>query len=78
MSFGENVVYYRKELKITQEELAEKLCVSRQTVSRWENDSFFPDMDTLIKLCDLFECFSPKYQFWQSQSVGNELVVVAH
>ena len=56
MSFGENVVYYRKELKITQEELAEKLCVSRQTVSRWENDSFFPDMDTLIKLCDLFEC----------------------
>ncbi len=56
MSFGQNVVYYRKELKITQEELAEKLCVSRQTVSRWENDSFFPDMDTLIKLCDLFEC----------------------
>ncbi len=56
MSFGENVVYYRKKLKITQEELAEKVCVSRQTVSRWENDSFFPDMDTLIKLCDLFDC----------------------
>lgn len=56
MSFGENVVYYRKKLKITQEELAEKLYVSRQTVSRWENDSFYPDMDTLIKLCDIFNC----------------------
>ncbi len=56
MSFGENVVYFRKKLKITQEELAEKLFVSRQTVSRWENDSFYPDMDTLIKLCDIFDC----------------------
>lgn len=56
MSFGENLVYYRKRLKITQEELAERLYVSRQTVSRWENDSFYPDMDTLIKLCDIFDC----------------------
>lgn len=56
MSFGENVSYYRKKSKITQEELAEKLEVSRQTVSRWENDSALPDVDTLIKLCELFDC----------------------
>ena len=36
MSFGENVGYYRKLLNITQEELAQQLFVSRQTVSRWE------------------------------------------
>lgn len=56
MSFGENVAYYRKKRKITQEELAERLCVSRQTVSRWETDSTFPDVDMLITLCDTFEC----------------------
>jgi len=56
MSFGKNVGYYRKQLKITQEELAERLYVSRQTISRWENDSVFPDVETIIKLCDLFGC----------------------
>ncbi len=56
MNFGNNLIYYRKKLGITQEELADKLFVSRQTVSRWETDSTFPDIETLIKLCDLFEC----------------------
>ena len=54
--FGENVSFYRKKLNITQEDLAEKMSVSRQTVSRWENNSAFPEVETLIKLCDLFEC----------------------
>ena len=56
MSFGKNIVYYRKKQKITQEELAERLYVSRQTISRWENDSVFPDVETIIKLCELFDC----------------------
>ena len=56
MSFGENVSFYRKGLKITQEELAERLFVSRQTVSRWETDSALPDVETIIKLCELFGC----------------------
>ena len=56
MSFGENLIYYRKNLKITQEELAEKLFVSRQTVSRWETDSTFPDVEMLMNLCELFDC----------------------
>lgn len=54
--FGENVAFFRKKSKITQEELAEKLNVSRQTVSRWENDSALPDVETLIELCELFNC----------------------
>lgn len=56
MSFGENVGYYRRQSNITQEELAEKLYVSRQTVSRWETDSTFPDVETVIKLCEIFGC----------------------
>ena len=56
MSFGENVGFYRRQLGITQEELAERLFVSRQTVSRWETDSTFPDVETIIMLCDLFGC----------------------
>ena len=56
MSFGKNVGYYRRKLKITQEELAERMYVSRQTISRWETDSVFPDVETVIKLCELFGC----------------------
>ncbi len=56
MSFGENVGYYRRQLNITQEELAERLFVSRQTVSRWETDSTFPDVEMIIRLCELFDC----------------------
>lgn len=56
MSFGNNVVFYRKKFQITQEHLAELLDVSRQTVSRWETDSAFPEMEKLLALCELFHC----------------------
>ena len=45
----------RKEKNITQEELAEKMGVSRRTVSRWETGSNMPDMDILIDLSDFYE-----------------------
>ena len=56
MSFGLNVSYYRKKYGITQEELADKLDVTRQTVSRWETDAAYPEMDKIIALCSLFSC----------------------
>ncbi|MBQ9084375.1 MAG: helix-turn-helix transcriptional regulator [Clostridia bacterium] len=56
MSLGTNLAYLRKEKAITQERLAEMMSVSRQTVSRWESDSVLPDVDTLIRLCDIFGC----------------------
>lgn len=56
MSFGSNIGYLRKKKGITQEELAERMYVSRQTVSRWETDSVYPDMETVIRLCDILEC----------------------
>ena len=45
----------RKENNMTQEQLAEKLCVSARTVSRWETGSNLPDLDILIELADLYE-----------------------
>lgn len=54
MSFGENLQYLRKAYDLTQEALAEQMEVSRQTVSRWESDGVFPEMDKVVRLCDLF------------------------
>ena len=45
----------RKERNITQEQLAEKMGVSRRTVSRWETGANMPDMDILIDISDFYE-----------------------
>lgn len=54
MSFGENLQYFRRRDGITQETLAERFGVSRQTVSKWESDGAFPEMDKLILMCEMF------------------------
>ena len=56
MSLGRNIQLLRKQQKITQEQLAEKMCVSRQTVSRWEADEVTPELSKLVDLSDLFSC----------------------
>lgn len=56
MSFGENLQFYRKRNDITQEQLAERMNVSRQTVSKWESENSYPEMEKLLGLCDLFGC----------------------
>lgn len=54
MSLAENLQYLRAREGVTQEQLAERLDVSRQSVSKWESAASFPEMDTLLKLCDMF------------------------
>ena len=57
MSFGQNLQFLRKmQGGMTQEELAEKLGVSRQTVSKWELDTAYPEISKVIELCSLFSC----------------------
>lgn len=57
MSFGSNLQYLRKlHGNMTQEKLAERMGVSRQTVSKWESDESFPEIAKLIELCDFFSC----------------------
>ena len=54
MSFGDNLQFLRKRQDLTQEALAEKLDVSRQSVSKWESNGAYPEMGTILQLCDMF------------------------
>ena len=54
MAFSDNLQFIRAQAGITQEQLAEQLDVSRQSVSKWESGTSFPEMDTLLRICDLY------------------------
>lgn len=56
MKFGENLYNLRKKQKISQEKLAEKIGVSRQSVSKWENGTAYPEMNRIFELCKMFHC----------------------
>lgn len=56
MSLGKNIQYLRKQKKITQEQLAEMMSVSRQTISKWEADDIIPELNRLVALSDVFSC----------------------
>ena len=57
MSFGKNLQYLRQLSKnMTQEALADKLNVSRQTISKWEMDTANPEMDKALEICKIFNC----------------------
>ena len=57
MSFGKNLQYLRQlSAGMTQEALAERLNVSRQTISKWEMDAANPEMDKALELCKVFNC----------------------
>lgn len=55
MTIGEKIYTLRKSSGWSQEELADRIGVTRQAVSRWEADSAKPDADKIIELCDLFQ-----------------------
>ena len=54
MTLGERIQNMRKEMGLSQEELAERIGVSRQSVSKWENDAALPDTDKVLQLSRLF------------------------
>ena len=56
MSLGKNIQYLRKINKLKQDQLAEKMGVSRQTISRWESDEVTPELPKLVEMCSLFSC----------------------
>lgn len=54
---GKNLQYLRKlHGGMTQEKLAERMGVTRQTVSRWESDEVYPEVNKLLEMCDVFSC----------------------
>lgn len=55
MELGQQLKAHRKELGISQDELAEKIFVSRQSISNWENNKTYPDIHTLLLLAETFD-----------------------
>lgn len=56
MKFGDNLQNLRKAKKMSQEELAEKVEVSRQSISKWERGESYPTMNNIMTLCNIFHC----------------------
>ncbi len=56
MKFSEKLQKLRKENNLSQEQLADMLDVSRQSVSKWESGQTYPEMDKLISMCKIFKC----------------------
>lgn len=54
MELGSRLRKYRMDMGISQEEMADKVYVSRQTISNWENDRSYPDINSLLLLSDVF------------------------
>ena len=54
MELGKQIKKYRNELSLSQDELAERIYVSRQTISHWENDKSYPDVNSLVLLSKVF------------------------
>ncbi|WP_411163312.1 helix-turn-helix domain-containing protein [Lactobacillus johnsonii] len=55
MTFGKTLKERRSQLDLTQQEVAKKLYISRQTISNWENGKSYPDLDMLIKISDVYQ-----------------------
>mgnify|MGYP002707879139 CR=1 FL=1 len=54
MEVGKQIKKFRQDLKLSQEELASKIFVTRQTISNWENGKNYPDVNSLVLLSQLF------------------------
>ena len=71
--FGENLTYLRKMNKLSQEELAEKLDVSRQTLSKWETGESLPDIEKCQLLAAIFDVSLDELVSYDSDSSGSPI-----
>ncbi|VHJ15370.1 transcriptional regulator [Streptococcus pyogenes] len=55
MEIGQQIIRYRKQQALSQEKLVEKVYVSRQSISNWENDKTYPDIHSLLLLSQIFQ-----------------------
>ena len=53
MEIGNKIAKVRKEMNLTQEQLAERMQVTRQTVSRWESQTVYPEMEKIVMLSEI-------------------------
>lgn len=59
MKFSDKLAQLRKANNLSQEQLADKLDVSRQSVSKWESGDTYPDMSKIIQMCEVLNCKLP-------------------
>ncbi len=55
MELGKRIKHYRTEKALSQDNLAERVYVSRQTISNWENDKSYPDINSIVLLSEVFD-----------------------
>ena len=55
MELGKQIKMHRLETKLSQEDLTDRVYVSRQTISNWENDKSYPDVHSLVLLSEIFQ-----------------------
>ena len=55
MNLGEKLIKLRKDKNLSQEEVAEKLGVTRQTISKWETNESTPDLNKIVPICNLYD-----------------------
>ena len=55
MELGKQIKKHRQEVQLSQEKLADRVYVSRQTISNWENDKSYPDVSSLVLLSEIFQ-----------------------
>lgn len=55
MKLSKQIKKYRTETNLSQEELADKIYVSRQTISNWENEKNYPDIKSLVLMSEVFQ-----------------------
>ena len=69
MKLGENIYKYRTQHNMSQTALAEELGVSRQSISKWENNSAMPELDKLVKMSELFQITLDELVFDKTQEI---------
>lgn len=74
MTIGEKIQKYRKQLEMSQEELGQKLLVSRQTISLWEKDQTVPTIDNLIRLREIFGASVDEMLGFENIEQNNEIL----
>lgn len=68
VKIAENIKFYRKQYKMTQDELAEKLCAKKSRISNYENGYSTPDIYTLCKLADIFDITLDDLVEWEHEN----------
>lgn len=73
MKIGEKIYSLRKEHNLSQEDLANELNVSRQTVSKWETGESCPDFDKIVPLCEIFGISTE--ELLRNRKIENESII---